>query len=614
MSEPRQVKFFDRDGDATGKRDATVSTVGTTESCPRPDDDELVYEASTDSDEPLHENDLVAEEVPLQRKAEWTPIMYKRPIVPVEGEKYCPPAMTGSSLASFHSHQKLVLFGGVGEQAPNNTTWVYCFKYKRWECIVYDRPAPEARSGHCTAVVNGTEMILFGGADISTSRYFNDVWSFDVVVKQWTLIEPVGVKPRPRWAFAMAAVECKVYVHGGESPSYEVLGDLHVYEHDPYGSFSASLSCPTTIQNADVYADYIRDLLYSDADKAAGEFANKGLVPTCVQVLPSTTGSATITLCISVGIRASRLDIDVLHSVVANILGLGLSEFWGISQSQRGWLPLRTIYPAPPPRMLHVAVVVKDAIVIVGGSGSGNGAHNGPHAVWVLGSRSLLWREFVCSPASAAQHSPHRLRARGGGEGKADEDLGEESGEAGQPRATDQLPTPFHVSSSKVGSLTGHTACAYANCVVVHGGKLNGKACGEATWCLDLPAATWRVLEVCSRSGERDDESKVLVPLPRWRHCAAALVSVDATRLMRECRSITPGSLCYPLGREHASELRGILSQERQELKNESASAGLLVSKDTVPHLVITQGIVMWGGQTPARKTSELWRLTIVSD
>ena len=586
-------------------------------------DDALVYEASTDSDDLGDEKAFIVEEAPVSLRATWAPVMYKRPIAPLEGQRYCPPAMAGSSIVSFHAHNILVLFGGVVDKVPNNNTWTYSLKTKRWHLVVpdSDMPLPEPRSGHSTAAVNEDEMILFGGANISATRYYNDIWLFNVRTKVWTQIEPAGEKPSHRWASAVASFESRIYVHGGESPHYEVLSDLHVYDHDPYGLLTAKIQCPASHPSPELYADYLRDLLYSDMDKPAGVFRRSGLSPTGVHVVAmDVAGAQCVALRVTVSERVSGLDFALLSQSVAMVCGVEEADLWGVASAQRSWLPLRTVFPAPPARMLHAAVVVKDSIVIVGGSSgraSGDATDSGAHTTWVLEARSLLWRELhdanenIIATNQSPTFAQRRRRKRDNNNPTFDEDPEEKANPFTQ---TKHLPSPFHVSETQMGSLTGHTACAYHNMVLVYGGKLDGKVCGEPTWALEVSTGRWSVLELeAEREVGRVEEAKPVVPGPRWRHCATAIMGIDHTTMLKDCRTITPSQHCYPLGRDSAPTLRAILAQEKQDLKATTGYIGLLVSKGSVPHLVRTITLIVWGGQTPTRKTSEMWQLTLES-
>eukprot|EP01063_Lacrimia_lanifica_P005307 TRINITY_DN1306_c2_g2_i1.p1 TRINITY_DN1306_c2_g2~~TRINITY_DN1306_c2_g2_i1.p1 ORF type:complete len:626 (+),score=249.66 TRINITY_DN1306_c2_g2_i1:134-2011(+) len=568
------------------------------------DDDASVYLESDGEDAALPgQLDAVAERTVM---AKWTQVLYKRPIMPIEGAgRHCPPPMTATSLTAFSKYKKLVLFGGMMDRAPTNETWVYDVHSRKWYCLqehlkrqthrysqhaggkagggggggagLQDVQTPSPRCGHQTVLVNDRVMILFGGADVSISKYYNDLWSFDIETLQWTMIEAGGVKPRPRWVFAMAAIEERVYIHGGESPEYEVLGDLQVYDHDPYGE----LNCHVP-SHAEPFAEAneARDAFLDDAKRPQGELARRGFSLVDVAVSVSTSPQC-IVLKLTVNTRLSQTDLPKLQEAAAAVLDLQIADMWNVTPAMRRWLSLRTIEPSPLPRMMHHAVTVKDRIVLVGGSGGleqttpADSRAGGAHATWILDARCLLWRQ-VTTPMD--------------------------------------MLTPFHVSREEIGTLTGHVAAAFDNCVIVHGGKLNGRVLGDNLWLFDVVAGRWSSLDVHMPEGVKLDD-KGTYPNTRWKHAVTAIVDVDHTSLMRNARTITPGPYAYPLGDERdLPQLRVMLAQERAEHDRKYKYSGLLASSGNVPHIVSTQCIILWGGQSQARKCSDLWQLTLLRD
>lgn len=68
---------------------------------------------------------------------------------------------------------------------------------------------PLARSSPCMVTDSADHrIILHGGDDRNWVGYYNDVWSFDLNEKTWSLIEPAGQPPNPRtWCATAAAYD-----------------------------------------------------------------------------------------------------------------------------------------------------------------------------------------------------------------------------------------------------------------------------------------------------------------------------------------------------------------------------------------------------------------------
>jgi hypothetical protein len=74
-------------------------------------------------------------------------------------------------------------------------------------------------------------MIVFGGADVSKGTYFNDLWLFDVEAAAWRELRPHGKAPSPRWLHSGVALEMRLFIFGGEGANFQILDDLHMYDH-----------------------------------------------------------------------------------------------------------------------------------------------------------------------------------------------------------------------------------------------------------------------------------------------------------------------------------------------------------------------------------------------
>ncbi|XP_012215600.1 kelch domain-containing protein 4 [Linepithema humile] len=97
--------------------------------------------------------------------------------------------------------------------------WVFRFADKKWEKITAPN-GPSARSGH-RMVHAKKQLIVFGGFHDNLrgdSKYFNDVYIFDLEIYTWQKIEPLGVPPAPRsGCILLPTTDNKFVVYGGYS-------------------------------------------------------------------------------------------------------------------------------------------------------------------------------------------------------------------------------------------------------------------------------------------------------------------------------------------------------------------------------------------------------------
>eukprot|EP00667_Euglena_gracilis_P007502 EG_transcript_7576 len=196
----------------------------------------------------------------------WTALKFKKPRqkdsesklpdLPQITKRYCPPSLTSSSLVSLKSNNQwhLCLFGGILDNNPVNETWLYDLESKRWTAVQegkddegdaspqamqrkklraqkgYSALFPHPRCGHNAVPIRGnSEMLLFGGANISTAAYYNDVWSFDPDLHEWKSVATSGTAPEPRWQSTAVTIEDRMFIYGGEGQRYNLLSDVGVY-------------------------------------------------------------------------------------------------------------------------------------------------------------------------------------------------------------------------------------------------------------------------------------------------------------------------------------------------------------------------------------------------
>jgi hypothetical protein len=195
-------------------------------------------------------------------------------------ELHCPPHVDHATVTAFPLDKAGVLFGGGNSGDTSNATWVFDEASRLWSRAQHVGPMPDARCGHCAVAMSDVPaatalrtsshrttacpapasgpadepiVLIFGGANMQHGLYYNDVWEFNVRRRTWRLVHPgsdtrcsraltpmLGAgdaaghgpgapPPTPRWKAVCGALEKRLFVFGGESSDFEVLGDLHVF-------------------------------------------------------------------------------------------------------------------------------------------------------------------------------------------------------------------------------------------------------------------------------------------------------------------------------------------------------------------------------------------------
>ncbi|KAG6854225.1 hypothetical protein C0991_009243 [Blastosporella zonata] len=106
-------------------------------------------------------------------------------------------------------------FGGTDGQYHYNDTWAFDINTRQWaelHCIGFI-PAP--REGHAAAVIDDV-IYVFGGRGVD-GKDLNDLSAFKISNQRWYMFQNMGPAPSGRSGHAMASVNSKVYVLGGES-------------------------------------------------------------------------------------------------------------------------------------------------------------------------------------------------------------------------------------------------------------------------------------------------------------------------------------------------------------------------------------------------------------
>ncbi|KAI0229319.1 Kelch domain-containing protein 3 [Lamellibrachia satsuma] len=131
----------------------------------------------------------------------------------------------------------MYIFGGRGDlSGPYHTSnEVYCNKIQvfntltgMWHEPVTTGNAPPGRRSHSAFPYNG-ELYIFGGFDGFHNIHFDDLYKFNPVKNQWSLVSVGGEGPCPRRRQCCCVIGDRVFLFGGTSPCPQPHSDA---EHD----------------------------------------------------------------------------------------------------------------------------------------------------------------------------------------------------------------------------------------------------------------------------------------------------------------------------------------------------------------------------------------------
>jgi hypothetical protein len=107
------------------------------------------------------------------------------------------PSARSSKMVYDPTTRRMIMFGSAGEMDALNDTWAYDPAANRWTDLNPSGPVPQKRIGFAFAYdASRHRVVLFAGSDAFGSKYFNDLWAYDLRANTWTELEPSGALPR----------------------------------------------------------------------------------------------------------------------------------------------------------------------------------------------------------------------------------------------------------------------------------------------------------------------------------------------------------------------------------------------------------------------------------
>jgi len=146
------------------------------------------------------------------------------------------PPRTGHSMSLVGD--KIVIFGGFDKGVFSNSVYIYNIKENSWENndktendnelleegqeVIEKKSgeednifAPEPRINHSQISVN-TSILIYGGVD-KDGKYFDDMWTYDILNKVWQKVEINGEVPKARQGHSALLIENdQMLIFGGK--------------------------------------------------------------------------------------------------------------------------------------------------------------------------------------------------------------------------------------------------------------------------------------------------------------------------------------------------------------------------------------------------------------
>lgn len=148
-----------------------------------------------------------------------------------------PPGRLSAALAYSSLDRALVMFGGEGNGAIRNDTWVWNVVERIWQQVrgLNDPASPPARAQMNNAMVYDSHndvFILFGGrCYVAGSCPLGDTWAYKLATNTWTQMNPpVSPLPREQPQMAYDSDNHVVVMYGGRGAG-GIFDDLWVYDY-----------------------------------------------------------------------------------------------------------------------------------------------------------------------------------------------------------------------------------------------------------------------------------------------------------------------------------------------------------------------------------------------
>ncbi|KXN83219.1 Tip elongation aberrant protein 1 [Leucoagaricus sp. SymC.cos] len=123
-------------------------------------------------------------------------------------------AIVGDNILAVHGGKNL-----FGDHDADPGLFLFNLVSRKWSRIHTSGDAPGSRHGHSMAVI-GTTIFMFGGYSIQDSKYFSELWAFDLrtlrTQPRWELVTPLLTeRPPPRNVSVFVPYQNQLILFGG---------------------------------------------------------------------------------------------------------------------------------------------------------------------------------------------------------------------------------------------------------------------------------------------------------------------------------------------------------------------------------------------------------------
>ena len=162
-------------------------------------------------------------------------------------EKIIPPR-AGHSMSLVGN--KIVVFGGFAKGIFSNIVYIYNIDENSWENndksendnilleegghekadnVLSNGPSPEPRINHSQITIN-TSILIYGGVD-KDGKYYDDMWTFDIMSKVWEKIEINGEIPKPRQGHSALLIDNdQMLIFGGKTANIFEINEFWKFD------------------------------------------------------------------------------------------------------------------------------------------------------------------------------------------------------------------------------------------------------------------------------------------------------------------------------------------------------------------------------------------------
>ncbi|MCP4583387.1 MAG: hypothetical protein GY839_17400, partial [candidate division Zixibacteria bacterium] len=301
---------------------------------------------------------------------------------------------------------EMVVFGGRNLSSRLDDLWALDLTTYTWRQIPYLPLWPSPREGAPMVMIGPDDFLMFGGYDPAVSHY-NDIWTFDLALNQWTEYDPPDPLPegRRRCSLAYDTVNNRVLIHGGTPLDYlGAFEDLWQFdlntdsytELTPTGDIPAGRGYHSIVESFGGH----KIAIFAGGDYGPGDIFNDTYFLDWEEV-----GSEVWTFCDTGDPKPPvRSGHSAIHDVVGERMvifggmaityGKELDDMWAMDENTLIWDELIASNDGPEGLRDHAAIYnpLTNSMILFGGVYDSGDITND---VWILDLATLVWTQQV---------------------------------------------------------------------------------------------------------------------------------------------------------------------------------------------------------------------------